>query len=294
MAKIAVVTDSNSGITQKEAENLKDVFVVPMPFTIDGEEYFEDISLSQDEFYKKLTDNADISTSQPSIGSVTELWDNLLLKYDQIVHIPMSSSLSMTCETAKNFSKDYNGKVQVVDNQRISVTLKQSVIDALEMAREGKSAEEIKEYLENTRRDSSIYIMVNTLKYLKKGGRVTPAAAAIGTLLKIKPVLQIQGGKLDQFAKVLNEKVAKLKMINAIKKDLKDRFSQYVENNEMLLFVAYTNCKDKALIFADEIRKEIPNVPLVYVDPLSLSVACHIGDGAIAVACARKYVNSVE
>lgn len=294
MAKIAVVTDSNSGITQKEAENLKDVFVVPMPFTIDGEEYFEDISLSQDEFYKKLTDNADISTSQPSIGSVTELWDNLLLKYDQIVHIPMSSSLSMTCETAKNFSKDYNGKVQVVDNQRISVTLKQSVIDALEMAREGKSAEEIKEYLENTRRDSSIYIMVNTLKYLKKGGRVTPAAAAIGTLLKIKPVLQIQGGKLDQFAKVLNEKVAKLKMINAIKKDLKDRFSQYVENNEMLLFVAFTNCKDKALVFADEIRKEIPNVPLVYVDPLSLSVACHIGDGAIAVACARKYVNSVK
>lgn len=294
MAKIAVVTDSNSGLTQKEAENLKDVFVVPMPFTIDGEEYFEDISLSQDEFYKKLTDNADISTSQPSIGSVTELWDNLLLKYDQIVHIPMSSSLSMTCETAKNFSKDYNGKVQVVDNQRISVTLKQSVIDALEMAREGKSAEEIKEYLENTRRDSSIYIMVNTLKYLKKGGRVTPAAAAIGTLLKIKPVLQIQGGKLDQFAKVLNEKVAKLKMINAIKKDLKDRFSQYVENNEMLLFVAYTNCKDKALVFADEIRKEIPNVPLVYVDPLSLSVACHIGDGAIAVACARKYVNSVK
>ena len=177
---------------------------------------------------------------------------------------------------------------------KIFLTLKQSVIDALEMAREGKSAEEIKEYLENTRRDSSIYIMVNTLKYLKKGGRVTPAAAAIGTLLKIKPVLQIQGGKLDQFAKVLNEKVAKLKMINAIKKDLKDRFSQYVGNNEMLLFVAYTNCKDKALVFADEIRKEIPNVPLVYVDPLSLSVACHIGDGAIAVACARKYVNSVE
>ena len=294
MLKIAVVTDSNAGITQKEAEELKDVFVVPMPFTIDGEEYFEDINLTQDEFYKKLTDNADISTSQPSIGSVTELWEDLLTKYDQIVHIPMSSSLSMTCETAKNFSKDYNGKVQVVDNQRISVTQKQSVLDALNLAKEGKNAQEIKEYLEKTKRDSSIYIMVNTLKYLKKGGRVTPAAAAIGTLLKIKPVLQIQGGKLDQFAKVLNEKVAKLKMINAIKKDLKDRFSQYVENNEMLLFVAYTNCKDKALIFADEIRKEIPNVPLVYVDPLSLSVACHIGDGAIAVACARKYVNSVK
>lgn len=294
MLKIAVVTDSNAGITQKEAEELKDVFVVPMPFTIDGEEYFEDINLTQDEFYKKLTDNADISTSQPSIGSVTELWEDLLTKYDQIVHIPMSSSLSMTCETAKNFAQNYDGKIQVVDNQRISVTQKQSVLDALNLAKEGKNAQEIKEYLEKTKRDSSIYIMVNTLKYLKKGGRVTPAAAAIGTLLKIKPVLQIQGGKLDQFAKVLNEKVAKLKMINAIKKDLKDRFSQYVENNEMLLFVAYTNCKDKALVFADEIRKEIPNVPLVYVDPLSLSVACHIGDGAIAVACARKYVNSVK
>ena len=294
MLKIAVVTDSNAGITQKEAEELKDVFVVPMPFTIDGEEYFEDINLTQDEFYKKLTDNADISTSQPSIGTVTELWEDLLTKYDQIVHIPMSSSLSMTCETAKNFAQNYDGKIQVVDNQRISVTQKQSVLDALNLAKEGKNAQEIKEYLEKTKRDSSIYIMVNTLKYLKKGGRVTPAAAAIGTLLKIKPVLQIQGGKLDQFAKVLNEKVAKLKMINAIKKDLKDRFSQYVENNEMLLFVAYTNCKDKALVFADEIRKEIPNVPLVYVDPLSLSVACHIGDGAIAVACARKYVNSVK
>ena len=291
MLKIAVVTDSNAGITQKEAEELKDVFVVPMPFTIDGEEYFEDINLTQDEFYKKLTDNADISTSQPSIGTVTELWEDLLTKYDQIVHIPMSSSLSMTCETAKNFAQNYDGKIQVVDNQRISVTQKQSVLDALNLAKEGKNAQEIKEYLEKTKRDSSIYIMVNTLKYLKKGGRVTPAAAAIGTLLKIKPVLQIQGGKLDQFAKVLNEKVAKLKMINAIKKDLKDRFSQYVENNEMLLFVAFTNCKDKALVFADEIRKEIPNVPLVYVDPLSLSVACHIGDGAIAVACARKYVN---
>ncbi len=294
MLKIAVVTDSNAGITQKEAEELKDVFVVPMPFTIDGEEYFEDINLTQDEFYKKLTDNADISTSQPSIGTVTELWEDLLTKYDQIVHIPMSSSLSMTCETAKNFAQNYDGKIQVVDNQRISVTQKQSVLDALNLAKEGKNAQEIKEYLEKTKRDSSIYIMVNTLKYLKKGGRVTPAAAAIGTLLKIKPVLQIQGGKLDQFAKVLNEKVAKLKMINAIKKDLKDRFSQYVENNEMLLFVAYTNCRDKALVFADEIRKEIPNVPLVYVDPLSLSVACHIGDGAIAVACARKYVNSVK
>lgn len=294
MLKIAVVTDSNAGITQKEAEELKDVFVVPMPFTIDGEEYFEDINLTQDEFYKKLTDNADISTSQPSIGSVTELWEDLLTKYDQIVHIPMSSSLSMTCETAKNFSKDYNGKVQVVDNQRISVTQKQSVLDALNLAKEGKNAQEIKEYLEKTKRDSSIYIMVNTLKYLKKGGRVTPAAAAIGTLLKIKPVLQIQGGKLDQFAKVLNEKVAKVKMISAIKKDLKERFSEYVAKNEMLLCVAYTNCRDKALVFADEIKKEIPNVPLVYVNPLSLSVACHIGDGAIAVACARKYVNSVK
>lgn len=287
MSKIAVVTDSNAGITQAEAKEMKDVYVVPMPFMIDGEEYFEDISLTQEQFYQKLTQDAEISTSQPSIGYITDLWEKLLKEYDYIVHIPMSSALSMSCETAQNFAKDYNGKVVVVDNKRISITLKQSCVDALTLAKQGKSADEIKQILEETSLDSSIYIMVDTLKYLKKGGRITPTAAAIGTLLKIKPVLQIQGGKLDSYAKVLNDKVARIKMIEAIKKDLKERFSELREKGEIDLMIAYANCREKAEDFAMQIRKEIPDLNLTYVNPLSLSVACHIGSGALAVSCTR-------
>lgn len=287
MSKIAVVTDSNSGITQKEAEELKDVYVIPMPFTIDGEEYFEDINLSQEQFYQKLTNDADISTSQPSIANITELWDKLLKKYDYILHIPMSSALSMSCETAENFAKEYNGKVLVIDNKRISVTQKQSVYDALTLIKQGKSAEEIKDILLKTSMDASIYIMVDTLKYLKKGGRITPAAAAIGTLLRIKPVLKIQGGKLDQFAKALNDKVARERMIDAMKKDLETRFSDLKAKGELNIFVAYTNCREKAEEFAKQITEAISDVPLTFVDPLSLSVSCHIGSGALAIACSR-------
>ncbi len=286
--KVAIVTDSNSGITQKEAKEFKDLYVIPMPFLVNEEEYFEDISLSQEEFYKMLGEDTDISTSQPSIASVTELWEKLLKDYDEVVHIPMSSALSMSCETATNFAENYNGKVHVVDNHRISITQKASCMDALALARQGKSGKEIKDYLLKTKSDSSIYIMVDTLKYLKKGGRVTPAAAAIGTLLKIKPVLQIQGGKLDQFAKVMNEKVARQKMISAIKKDLQERFADLVANGEMILSCAYTNCRDKAEDFANQIRAEIPNIEVVWVDPLSLSVSCHIGSGSLAVGCMRK------
>lgn len=287
MRNIAVVVDSNSGVTSKDLQSLKDVYVIPMPFMIDGEEYFEEINLSQEDFYSKLENDSDISTSQPAIGQVIELWDNLLKKYKQIIHIPMSSSLSQTCETAKNFAKDYEGKVFVVDNKRISVTLKQSMHDALTLIDKGYSGEEIRKILEDTSADSSIYIMVDTLKYLKKGGRITPAAAAIGTLLKIKPVLQIQGGKLDSFAKVMNEKVARIKMINAIKGDIEKRFKEYVEENKMQISVAYTNCKDKAEEFVNQIKQEIPNIKIAYVEPLSLSIACHIGSGALAIAISR-------
>ncbi len=286
--KVAIVTDSNAGITQKEAESIENLRVLPMPFTIEGEEYFEDINLSQEEFYKKLLDeDASISTSQPSIASVTEIWDELLKEYDQVVHIPMSSGLSMSCETATNFAKEYDGKVFVVNNRRISVTQKQSVYDALKLAAEGKDGKEIEKILVETSMDSSIYIMVSTLKYLKRGGRVTPAAAAIGTLLKIKPVLQIQGGKLDTYAKVMNEKVARLKMIEAAKHDLETRFKELYEKGEMRLAVAYTNCIDKANDCAQEIKNAIPNVDIISIDPLSLSVSCHIGSGALAVAVTR-------
>ena len=287
MKKIAIVTDSNSGLTGKEAEQIENLFIVPMPFMIGEEEFFEDINLTQEQFYQKLLSNQNISTSQPSIGQIVEMWEEILKNYDEIVHLPMSSALSMSCETAKNFAKQFEGKVQVVDNHAISVTLKQSVLDAVELAKKGFSAEEIKKVLEENKSNNSIYIMVSTLKYLKKGGRITPAAAAIGTLLKIKPVLQIQGGKLDQFAKVLNEKVACAKMINAVKKDLETRFKDYVKKGQMRLYVAHTNCLAKAQAFAEQIRKEIPNVELAFIDPLSLSVACHIGDGALAIATSR-------
>ena len=285
--KVAVVTDSNSGITQAEAKLLKGGYVLPMPFMIDDEEYFEDINLTQEDFYKKLTENAEISTSQPSVGAFTEIWDKLLEEYDEIVHIPMSSGLSKSCETAMNFSKDYEGRVQVVDNKRISVTQKQAFFDALKLAGEGKRARDIKEILEKTSMDASIYIMVSTLKYLKKGGRITPGAAAIGTLLNIKPVLQIQGGKLDTFTKVMNEKVAKLKMIAQVKKDLETRFKDFADKGEMEICVAHTNCKEKAEAFAENLKAEIPNVPVKFVDPLSLSVACHIGAGSLAATLVR-------
>ena len=286
--KVAVVTDSNSGITQRLAAKFENLRVLPMPFTIDGEEYYEDLSLTQEEFYKKLLDeNAEISTSQPSMYSVTEAWKELLKNYDEIVHIPMSSGLSMSCESARGYAKEFDGKVQVVDNKRISVTQKQSVFDALKLAEEGKSASEIAKILTDMSMQSSIYIMVSTLKYLKKGGRITPAAAAIGTLLKIKPVLQIQGGKLDQYAKVMNEKVARQKMIGAVKHDMNTRFKSFYENGEMVLFVAHTNCTDKAEVFVQEIKESFPSLTINFVDPLSLSVSCHIGSGSLAIACAR-------
>lgn len=287
MKKVAIVTDSNSGLTQEEGKKLG-VFIVPMPFIVDGEEYFEDVNLSQSQFFEKLAQNADISTSQPAIGRVTELWDNILKDYDELVHIPMSSGLSESMNTARTFSNEYCGRVQVVDNHRISITQKRSVIDAVNMAKEGYTAVEIKDYLERTAKDSSIYIMVNTLKYLKKGGRITPAAAAIGTVLNIKPVLQIQGGKLDQFAKVLNIKTAKAKMIVQIKEDLETRFKDLYERGEMKISVAHTNNYDKADEFAKEIE-EVFGVNPEFVDPLSLSIACHIGSGSLAIGCYRAY-----
>lgn len=286
MGKVAIVTDSNSGITQEQAKEYG-VNVLPMPFFINGETYFEDIDLTQEEFYEKLEGNADISTSMPAVGSVTDLWDKLLEEYEGIVHIPMSSGLSGSCETALMLAQDYDGKVQVVNNQRISVTQKQSVLDAAELARRGKGAEEIKGYLEQVKFDSSIYIMVDTLAYLKKGGRITPAAAALGTLLKLKPVLQIQGEKLDAFAKARTVKQAKNIMVEAIKNDFAKRF-QDAEGETMHLYVAYTKDRQTALEFKGQVQEAFPKAEITMVDPLSLSVACHIGPGALALACAKK------
>ncbi len=289
MSKIAIVTDSNSGITQSEAKELG-IHVLPMPFMIDGETYYEEITLSQDEFYKKLAQNADISTSQPSPESIMQLWDGLLKEYDEIVHIPMSSGLSGSCQTAAMLSQDYDGKVHVVNNQRISVTQKRSAFDAMELARAGKSGSEIKDILEEDKFNSSIYIMIDTLYYLKKGGRITPAAAALGTLLRLKPVLQIQGEKLDAFAKARTVNQAKSIMINAIKNDIEKRFGGISPANQMYLAIAHTQNEEAAKAFRDEVQAQLPDYPIVAVDPLSLSVSCHIGPGSLAVTCCKKLI----
>ena len=239
MEKIAIVTDSNSGITQEEGRRLG-VSVLPMPFYINDVMYLEGITLTQEEFYEKLKNDEAISTSQPSPAEVCGLWDNLLKEYDEVVHIPMSSGLSASCETAMALARDYDGRVQVVDNQRISVTQRQSVLDALVLCEAGRTAAEIKEKLEEEKMESSIYITLETLKYLKKGGRITPAAAAIGTVLNLKPVLQIQGEKLDAYAKVRGKKQAKKVMLKAIREDWEGRFGKYVEAGEMCLQMAYT------------------------------------------------------
>ncbi len=283
--KVAIVTDSNSGITQAEAKELG-IFVLPMPFMIDGRDYYEDINLTQREFYEKLKDGSDISTSQPSPESVTGLWDKVLESYDALVHIPMSSGLSGSCQTAVMLSEDYEGKVEVVNNQRISVTQRQSVMDARELADAGRSAAEIRKYLEDTKFDSSIYIMLDTLKYLKKGGRITPAAAALGTLLKLKPVLQIQGEKLDAFSKARTIKQAKNVMMTAIGHDMENRFGDK-SGRRIHLFIAYTDNEAAALELKEELRAAFPETGEIYIAPLSLSVSCHIGPGALAIACTK-------
>ena len=286
MTNIRIVTDSNSGITQSEAEKLG-ISVIPMPFLIDGEEYFEDINLTQEQFYEHLRGDAAVSTSQPSVASVTELWDKLLKEDCEIVHMPMSGGFSESCHAAQTLAKEYGGKVHVVDNQRISVTQKQSVFDALKLAEQGKSAAQIAEYLTATKRDSSIYISLDTLKYLKKGGRLTPAAALVGSILRIKPVLQIQGEKLDAFRKVHSLRQAKQEMVAAIRNDLATRFAQFRKDGEMTISVAHTDNYAEAEIFRKELEELFPDVPVTYTDPLSLSVSCHIGPGALAVTATR-------
>lgn len=283
--KTAIVTDSNSGITQALSAELG-IYTIPMPFLINGEQFHEDINLTQEQFYEKLKDDkAQISTSQPSAYDVGELWKKLLNDYDDIVCIPMSSGLSETCHTLTHLAEtEFAGKVYVVDNRRISITQKSSVLDAIELSKQGKSAKEIAETLTETAMQASIYIMVDTLKYLKKGGRLTPAVAMIGTLLKIKPVLQIQGAKLDQFAKPRNFVKAKQIMLDAIKSDLGNRFADLVKEGKMKISVAYTDKDDEAKIFRQE-AEEALGMPVEFVDPLSLSVSCHIGPGALAIAC---------
>lgn len=286
MAKIAIVTDSNSGITQAEAEKLG-IYVLPMPFMIGGETFFEGVNLTQEEFYRKLRTGVPVSTSQPAPDSVLRLWRRLLLDYDQVVHIPMSSGLSGSCQTAVMLADDFDGRVQVVNNQRISVTQRRSVEDAIRLAGEGMDAAQIREFLEKDKFNSSIYIMVDTLFYLKKGGRITPAAAALGTLLRLKPVLQIHGEKLDAFAKARTTASARQIMLNAVMNDVTKRFHRPLSDCGMWVDFAHTQNEEAILDFQKEVLAHFPGAES-HVDPLSLSVSCHIGPGALAVAVTMR------
>lgn len=286
MSTIAIVTDSNSGITQAASRDLG-IYVLPMPFMINDQTFYEDIDLTQEQFYEKLASGADICTSQPSPESVMKLWDELLEDYDEIVHIPMSSGLSGSCQSAMMLAEDYDGRVQVVNNQRISVTQRQSCLDAKLLASRGMNAKKIKEALETDRFNSSIYIMLDTLYYLKKGGRITPAAAAIGTMLKLKPVLQIQGEKLDAFAKARTVSQGKNIMINAVRNDMENRFGGAPDPEKHWISMAYTYDLEAGEAFRAEVQEAFPGFE-IHMDPLSLSVACHIGPGALAVTCSKK------
>ena len=292
MKKIAIMTDSNSGITQKEAAGLG-ISVLPMPFMINDTTYFEDINLTQERFYEFLENDAVVSTSQPSPDSLIHMFHKLLAEYDEVVHIPMSSGLSGSCQTACMLAQEpeFAGKVFVVNNQRISVTQTQSVLDAMELAKKGYDGAQIKKILEEDKFNSSIYIMLDTLFYLKKGGRITPAAAALGTLLKLKPVLQIQGEKLDAFAKARTKSAGKSMMLQAIKNDIENRFGGFNESakERITLHIAYTKDKKEAELWKQEVMEAFPGFRLMMA-PLSLSVACHIGPGALALACTQDLV----
>ncbi len=290
MERIAIVTDSNSGISQKEGEALG-IHVVPMPFFINEKVYFEDIDLTSEKFYEMLAEDVSVSTSQPSPGDVLDLWEDLLNSYDEIVHIPMSGGLSTSCETAMGLAQEFDGKIQVVNNLRVSVTQQQSVLDALALVEEGKSAQEIKTILEKEAKESSIYLMVDTLKYLKKGGRITPAAALIGSALNIKPILQIQGDKLDAYKKVRGAKAAKKAIFQAIQDDIEGRFSAYAENGTLGLQIGYSCAREEAEEWAEELREKFPTIPVSTIAPLALSIACHTGPGVVGVALCHSLHN---
>ena len=281
--KIAIVTDTNSGIKKEEAEKLG-IFLLPMPFIIDGNTYFEDIDLSQEQFYEYLDKDADISTSQPSLGDVMDLWDKILKTHDKIIHIPMSASLSGSMESAKMLSQDYDGNVLVVNNQRIAISQRQAVYDAVHWRSEGCSAEQIKENLEKTAFNSSIYLTVEHLKYLKKGGRITPAVAAIGTVLNIKPILQIQTGKIEPFKKSRGQKAAWKEMIKQITSDLKTRFSDL----DIQLYAAYSGSEITGQEWVDYVQEAFPDYD-IYGTNLPLSIATHTGPGVCGIACVAKY-----
>lgn len=277
-----VTTDSNSGITQAEARSLG-IRVLPMPIYIDGELFFEDVDITNEAFYERQAAGADIKTSMPSPTSLTEMWDDALKNCDHVIHIPMTSGLSGSCGAAQALAQDYGGRVIVVDNGRISVPLRLAIEDALSMIKAGKAAEEIADILTREGAEMSVYITVDMLKYLKQGGRLSPSAAALGTLLSVKPVLAIGNGKIEAYSKVIGMKAAKKAMFDALEADLDGKF----RGHSVRLCAAYTCTHDEALEWKREIEEHFPGMGEVTMDPLTLSVACHTGPGAIGIGCSR-------
>lgn len=288
MPNIAIMTDSNSGITQKKAKELG-IYVVPMPFTINQEEYEEDINLTREHFFELLESGAEVSTSQPSLGKLAKMFKDVLETYDEIVYMPMSSGLSGSYQSAKMLAEDFDGRVQVVNNQRISATLEQDVYDALAYVKMGKSATEIRQILEDHRFDCCIYITVDTLSYLSRGGRITPAVATLGNLLKIRPIMNIDGGKLDLFAKARTQNKAEKIMIDALHHDIETRIDKEGRGDNVYVRIAHSNCPEAAMKLKEKLQKEFPNHEIDIV-PLALSIACHTGPGALGCGCIAKMV----
>ena len=286
--KIAITTDTNSGMMPHESEELG-IFVLPMPFVVNGEVLLESVDLSREDFYTQLKAKANITTSQPSTVEVSEFWRNILKEYDEIVHIPTSSLLSAACSTALNLAneEEFAGKVFVVNNLRIAVALKASAYDAAKLRDQGKSAEEIRSFLEENAKEYSIYLSLETMEYLKRGGRISPAAAAIGSLLKLRPVLHLSCGKLDKFAVPRTSQKAKDIMKAAVVKDLNEVYKDALEKGEIRLVVAHNENHDEAKAFEAEMKKAFPNIPFLSCDELSLSIACHTGPGALAFGVIR-------
>ena len=286
MKKIVIVTDSSSGITQAEAK-ANGIVVVPIPFTIDGKEYLEDKTITAPKFFEMIAKTDNVSTSQTSRFTLEETWNKLLEEYEHIIYIPITSGLSGACHNAIQYAKQYDGRVSVIDNLRISVALKVCVYEAAKMAEQGKSVEEIVNYLYETKDKFSIYLTLTTLKYLRKGGRITPAAAMIGDMLRLKPILYTRGQNFDKTAMVLTLAQAKKKMMAEIKKELQTEFKTEYEQGKMILFVAHTALSDNELQkFKTEISNEFPNMKILYVDPLCLAVGCHTGPGALGFGTA--------
>lgn len=288
MKPIGVITDSHSGITQQEAEKLG-IMVLPMPFYIDGQCFFEGVALTRAEFFQKLKGGADIATSQPSPADVMELWDRALQEYEQAVYIPISSGLSGSCATATALAaeKPYKDRIFVVDNGRVSTPLHRAVLDALELIREGYSPGEIKKILENARDKMVIYIGVETLEHLKKGGRISPATAALGTVLNIKPVLRFDVGTLDTFQKCRGLKKARKTMIEAMKHDLETKFKKWYDRGEVNLVSASSASDEDTWEWVNEIEEAFPGMD-VMCDELSLGLSCHIGYGGLGIGCSCR------